>query len=672
MISDVFCRDLQGKMGQPYSRSRAYHLYLNGVYWGLYQTQERPEAKYAATYFGGSDVDYDVVKNGDNYGIEATDGTLDAYRELWNACVAGFTTDRYLQVQGLGADGARDVSRRVLLDVDNLIDYMLVIFYSGNFDSPTSKFGYNKGVNNFYGVFNRNGARGFKFFIHDAEHTLRTTAGEGPGIGLAESRVNIGKLADTYQMTVSDFSGFHPQWLHFKLSSNAEYRMRFADRAYRHFFNHGPLTPDQATSMFQSRAQEIDTAVIGESARWGNTYLDPPATWDNTWKRAVNDIIQNYFPFRSIIVMSQLRSASLYPAIQPPLFLNGQDTLSGGSIRIAGRYDLTLVRESGMQGTIYYTLDNRDPRAIGGSIAPSAVAGGSQAELSTTKTVVVKARIFDGTTWSALHEVVLYSDDNVRDVKVTEFHYHPLADGLVSGNEYEFLELKNVGSLPVNLSQAMFTDGIAYTFPSGASIDPGAFIVLTSNASAFRTRYGFTPYGEYEGQLDNSGERVSLLTATGDTVFSIEYDDAPPWPVTPDTDGNSLVSTEVDPTGDQHDASQWRPSLSVGGSPGRDDIAPSGAPETEDNVPRDVELYQNYPNPFNPGSMISYGIPTEARVSLTVHDVLGRTVMTLVDDLQGPGYHSVPFVASELASGVYFVRLQCEQIVRSRKMVLLK
>jgi hypothetical protein len=53
MNRDVFSRDLQRELGRPYTRSRYYHLYINGVYWGLFQSQERSEAKYAATYFGG-------------------------------------------------------------------------------------------------------------------------------------------------------------------------------------------------------------------------------------------------------------------------------------------------------------------------------------------------------------------------------------------------------------------------------------------------------------------------------------------------------------------------------------------------------------------------------------------------------------------------------------------
>ncbi|HLP15308.1 MAG TPA: CotH kinase family protein, partial [Bacteroidota bacterium] len=262
MISEVFCRDLQREMGQPYTRSRFYHLYLNGVYWGLYQTQERAEAKYAASYFGGTSDDYDVIKVDDSYGIAATDGNLDAYREVWNMCVAGFRADSiYFKLQGKNANGTTNASLKNLVDIDNLIDYMLVIFYSGNFDSPTSKYGSNKQPNNMYCIYNRVRSDGFKFFIHDAEHTLRTTAGEGPGIGLNENRVNIGTLTDGNKMTVTDFSCFHPQWLHFRLSDNAEYKMRFADHVYKHFFNKGCFTPERSSQLFRARAKEIDMAI---------------------------------------------------------------------------------------------------------------------------------------------------------------------------------------------------------------------------------------------------------------------------------------------------------------------------------------------------------------------------------------------------------------------------
>ncbi len=86
--------------------------------------------------------DYDVIKvSGDyGYGIEATDGTLDAYRQVWNFCVSGFTANtNYFKIQGLNTDGSRNPAYTVLVDIDNLIDYMLNIFYTGNFDAPAHK-----------------------------------------------------------------------------------------------------------------------------------------------------------------------------------------------------------------------------------------------------------------------------------------------------------------------------------------------------------------------------------------------------------------------------------------------------------------------------------------------------------------------------------------------------
>ncbi len=413
MISEVFCRDLQREMGQPYTRSRFYHLYIDGVYWGLYQTQERSEAHYAASYFGGSSDDYDVVKIDDNYTIEATDGTLDAYLQLWNYCVAGFQSDSsYFKLQGLNPDGTRNSNFKILVDMDNLIDYMIDIFYSGNFDSPTTKFGNDKNPNNFYCIYDRNGTMGFRFFVHDAEHTLRTTSGEGPGIGLFENRVNIGSLSssDNFKMDVSDFSHFHPQWLHFRLSDNPEYKIRFADHVYKRFFNGGSVTPAKVTAMFQSRAREIQTAIIGESLRWGDTYLNPVATKDDDWLPAINDIVNNYFPQRTGIVLNQLKASYLYPAFDPPAFLNYGQVITSEKLYVGPGYKLTIQKPAADSGIIIYTIDGEDPRSIGGTVSSSAFDSQDEVELTASATMSVKARLLHGTTWSALHEIVLFVD----------------------------------------------------------------------------------------------------------------------------------------------------------------------------------------------------------------------------------------------------------------------
>lgn len=89
MNRDVFLRDTQRDMKSAYTRSRYYHLYLNGLYSGVFQTQERAKSNFAESYFGGKKEDYDVIKVdiGDNfnlYEIEATDGNTDSWLAIWN------------------------------------------------------------------------------------------------------------------------------------------------------------------------------------------------------------------------------------------------------------------------------------------------------------------------------------------------------------------------------------------------------------------------------------------------------------------------------------------------------------------------------------------------------------------------------------------------------------
>lgn len=321
-LRDVFSRDLQLSLGQPATRSRYYHLYLNGVYWGLYQTQERAEARYAATWFGGEPEDYDVVKvrGEDPRGrvIEATDGDLSLWEEVWDRCGVGFADDAaYFALQGLDAAGAPDPDQRALVDVDNLIDYMLVIFYAGNFDAPTGAFTRNQGANNFFAIVPRTDPeQGFRFFAHDAEHSLLPVAWS-PGVGVTEDRVNLGTRTDSYRMNVAAFEDFHPQWLHHRLTDNARYRARFASRARAVLADDGPLSDTAVAALLTQRADEIALAIVAESARWGDTkaFSDGGRTWrtrDDDWVPAVDRILEDWVPQRRAVLVDQLTAAGLW------------------------------------------------------------------------------------------------------------------------------------------------------------------------------------------------------------------------------------------------------------------------------------------------------------------------------------------------------------------------
>jgi len=103
---------------------------------------------------------------------------------------------------------------------------------------------------------------------------------------------------------------------------------------------------------------------------------------------------------------------------------------------------------------------------------------------------------------------------------------------------------------------------------------------------------------------------------------------------------------------------------------GNQSITPSVG--SRDGLPQKFELSQNYPNPFNPSTVIRYGLPSRAAVKLSVYNMLGELVVTLVNGEQEAGYYEVVFENPGLASGVYLYRLQAGDFVETRKLVLLR
>lgn len=98
----------------------------------------------------------------------------------------------------------------------------------------------------------------------------------------------------------------------------------------------------------------------------------------------------------------------------------------------------------------------------------------------------------------------------------------------------------------------------------------------------------------------------------------------------------------------------------------------TGIQPITNNVPNRFELYQNYPNPFNPVTKIKFDLPKDGNVKLTVYDMLGKEVKTLVNEFSKAGQYEVPFDGSNLSSGAYFFRLEAGDNVDVKKMMLVK
>jgi len=323
-IVDEFMHRFQLDLGQVSPHGTFVHLYVNGLYWGLYHPTERPMSSFCANYFGGDKEEWDALNSGTPTGESKT--------TTWNAMLSqvnGGLTDMgsYQKIQGNNPDGTNNPAYDDLLDIENYIDWMFTNFWGGTGDWPN---------HNFFAACRRPpNATGFKFFNWDSE-----------GAMVIWSSLNA-------NVTGVSSNGARP---YVTLRDNEEFRMLFADHTYRHMFNNGPATTEASYARYKKLADLVEPAMIAESARWGDQARSNPYSLTE-WQASRDYILGTYMPQRPAIVLGQLRSAGLYPSIDPPAFnINGQPQHGG---RVPAAHILSMAAPL---GTIYYSTDGNDPR----------------------------------------------------------------------------------------------------------------------------------------------------------------------------------------------------------------------------------------------------------------------------------------------------------------------
>lgn len=550
IMRDVFSRDTERDMGDFYTKSRYYHLFLNGLYWGVYQTQERANQNFAEAYWGGRKEDYDVVKSTGStggYDIEATYGTLEAANRLWALVNTGMSDNTdYYKAQGMNLDGTINPSYERLLDVDDLIDYMHILLYCGNWDVAIGS-----GVNNLFAVYNKNKPDGFKWFCHGFEHSF--------------SRGVNGDLTGTNPS--SAMRDFNPFYIHNQLMANDNYKQRFTDRLYKHCYNNGALTAQNCVARWNARAEELQYGIIGESARWGDM-CDEPAYTKASWESAVAGFRDGYFALRTPIYVNQIyakdawRVAGYTSATDfggPVQFFHYLDELTDDELDVSKNYHFKI---SNGAGDIKYTLDGSDPRNSAGAVSSNALSAADEVVMTINTTTTVKARTYNNGVWSVLREITFNVYNDLSSIKVTELMVQPL------GNNPEFIEIYNDSDKSVNLSGCKFTKGMELTIPPGTILAANSYAVFTNDPFTLKALYNIDAKGQFSGRLDDEGERVKFNDSLGNTIFDFEYDNSFTKRLPARGSGYTLIhpsdSSEVNPNYDNY----WCISAVKSGSPG--------------------------------------------------------------------------------------------------------
>ena len=320
-LRDVWMKDTQLAMGHLSGHNTYVHLYINGLYWGLYNPSERPDDAFLAGHLGGQREDWDVLKDFN----ELFRGERRAWSEMFALAnhipEAERPDDIFQQLQGNNPDGTPNADLPNYLDVDNLIDYMILHQYGGAEDWPH---------HNWYAGRNRvQPGKGFKFFVWDQEIVLdgrfrNLTEVSGPGT---------------------------PAGLYDLLRGSPSFRLRYADRVHHHFAPGGALSTEASQARWMARANEIEQAIIAESARWGDAregkriridtrgpIATVPTITVDTWRAERANVRDNYFPEIHARYLQHFADAGLISPLSTPAF-----NRAGGVVPVGFNIDMSTA-----------------------------------------------------------------------------------------------------------------------------------------------------------------------------------------------------------------------------------------------------------------------------------------------------------------------------------------
>jgi hypothetical protein len=349
-----------------------------------------------------------------------------------------------------------------------------------------------------------------------------------------------------------------------RLFSDPDFTQRWIDRYQA--MREGPLSRSNSFARLDLLTGQLKQAQPRERAKWGTTYRGgtyaTEITYSKNWLSNRLDFIDTRFV---------------------PMARAGTPVIEGGGTQIR----LALIPPTNASVVVYYTTDGTDPRLSGGGISTAARLYDPLTAPAFTRNTRVIARNYStvnrtgvpNSRWGGpLTNILVLQRPALR---ITEVHYHPAGE-----DASEFLEVFNLGAVPVSLTGWQLGGGIQFRFSGTNALErlgPGERCIVVSD----RVAYGPVPpgllvAGEFSGRLANEGDRVELRGPVGELVDGVAYDDA----AEPLADGGgwSLVPRSEGAL----DAAIWRLSAELGGSPGQPDRASlpgPGGDQDQDGLP---------------------------------------------------------------------------------------
>ncbi|CAN5134833.1 hypothetical protein BH23VER1_BH23VER1_32050 [soil metagenome] len=325
------------------------------------------------------------------------------------------------------------------------------------------------------------------------------------------------------------------------------------------------------------------TFNAGYMSMWTDHFagLDPSQPWGSHL---------SFINSRSNNVLSQISQS----VPQIPFGITAPSPLTVGSssatISGSGWINVREIRVQGQPGVLEVTWTDGNSWQVSVPVPPGQSA-------VTLEAVSFSGEVI-GTATIAVENTGDIEPASAANLAISEIMYHPadptaaeLAAGFAEDNDFEYLELMNIGARQVSLDGARFDGGIDFDLPA-QTVPPGARVIVARNRAAFLARNpaavdallaGGYAIGD-TNKLSNGGEEIRLVDAFGAEIRRFTYSDSLPWPTAPDGDGYSLVLIAPESNPDHAIPANWRSSAYPGGSPATSDSTTfSGDPDADDD-----------------------------------------------------------------------------------------
>jgi hypothetical protein len=233
---------------------------------------------------------------------------------------------------------------------------------------------------------------------------------------------------------------------------------------------------------------------------------------------------------------------------------------------------------------------------------------------------------------------------SIPQLVINKINYNPQGATSTESDNLEFVEIKNTSNTTISLTGIYFKElGLSYQFPAYSSVLAGGSIYLASNSVAFQAKYGIAAFGQFTRNLSNSTQKIVLADGFGNTIDSVEYFDALPWPIAADGTGSylQLISTEMD----NNQASSWTSSTSS-----------LAAPSFNETTTLAI-----YPNPVTHFLYIHSDKPMNG---IKIFDVSGKLIYDLKQKSE-----TINTDWSEYSNGVYFISIYDDNGFVTKKVI---